>query len=56
MVSTTELGTLVNPAGLEDPPASSNKDVIDLLGHSTHIVIPSSAMRVEALIPVAKNL
>lgn len=41
MVSTTDLCTLVNPAVLEDP----NKDVIDLLGHSTSFAITIPAMQ-----------
>lgn len=35
MISTMELGTLRDLAVLEDPLASANDDVVDLLGHIT---------------------
>jgi hypothetical protein len=55
MVSTTELGTPIHPAILEDPPTSANEYVVDLLGCITSIAVPCPAMWVWALVPGARN-
>ena len=55
VVSCKELGTPVNPAVLEDPPTSTNEDVIDLLGYPSGIAIPSSAVQLWSLIPKTCN-
>ena len=51
VVSCKELGTPENPAVLEDPPTSTNKDVINLLCYLSGIAIPSLAVQLWSLIP-----
>lgn len=42
MVSAADLGTHVDPALLKDSLASGDKNVVDLLGHSTFNPTPES--------------
>ena len=53
MVSCKELGTPENPAVLEDSPANTSKDVINLLCYSSGIVKRSPALQLWSLIPRA---
>ena len=41
VVSCKELGTPKNAVVLEDPPTSTNEDVIDLLSYPSGIAMPS---------------
>ena len=50
VVSCKELGTPENPAVLEDPPTSTNEDVIDL-SYPFGIAITSPAVQLWSLIP-----
>ena len=45
VISCKELGTLENPAVLEDPLTSTNEDVINFLCYASSIAIPSSAVQ-----------
>ena len=55
VVSYKELSTLENPAVLEDPPTSINKDMINLLCYLSGIAIPSPAVQLWSLIPRTCN-
>ncbi|XP_047481185.1 uncharacterized protein LOC125033584 [Penaeus chinensis] len=56
MVIVTKLGTLVNPAILEVPPSNADENVVNFLGHSTHIAIPCPVMWIGVIIPGVKIL
>ena len=55
VISCKELGTLKNPAILEDPPMSTNKDMVDFLCYPSSIVIPSPAVYRWSLIPGTRD-
>ena len=48
--SNKKLGTLENTAVLEDPPTSTNEDVIDILSYPSSIAILSPAVQLWSLI------
>ena len=55
MISVEELRTAKNPAILENPPTTANKNMIDLLRNNTGIGVPSPAMPLRMLIPSASD-
>lgn len=55
MVIDTEPSTPIHRAVLQDPPASTTKYVVHLLGHSTYMAILNPLMQVRVLIPGARN-
>ena len=55
VISRNELGTPKNPEVLEDPPTSTDQDMIDLLRYTSCIAIPSLAVQRCSLIPGTRN-
>ena len=51
MIGRKEFGTPKNPAVLEDPPTSIDKDMADLLCYPSGIAVPSPVVQRWSLIP-----
>ena len=55
LIGRKELGTPKNPTVLEDPPTSTDKDMVDLFFYPSGIAIPSPAVQHWYLIPGTRN-
>ena len=55
MIGRKELDTPKNPAVLDDPPKSTEKDMVDVLRYPSDIAIPSPAVQRWSLIPGTRN-